>query len=240
MLEEVDALDLDGRRLTVNPLGRRSDVPDDSLILATGADQSYDGHREFERDAPGMKATDAALELRGKTFRRVREYRCRGAAAESDRGSHQEPGGGRRASPLGRVTAEAAGAAVDHAGRVRVKPDCTLTGHPEVFVIADLMSLDLLPGVRQGRDPVPTPRRRDDHPQTAGRLHGAAIPLSQLFRLTGFKNLAVLSAWTIAFLSRQRPQRAITAQQVFGRQASEAQPAVISSGLGAFDAPRRG
>jgi NADH:quinone reductase (non-electrogenic) len=32
---------------------------------------------------------------------------------------------------------------------VQVRPDCTLPGHPEVFVVGDLMSLDGLPGVAQ-------------------------------------------------------------------------------------------
>lgn len=53
------------------------------------------------------------------------------------------------ASPLGRMLAEAAGASTDRAGRVEVQPDCTLPGHPEVFVIGDLMSLDDLPGVAE-------------------------------------------------------------------------------------------
>jgi NADH dehydrogenase len=52
-------------------------------------------------------------------------------------------------SPLGRVIADAAGATVDRAGRVEVRPDLTLQGHPEVFVIGDAMSLDGLPGVAQ-------------------------------------------------------------------------------------------
>ena len=54
------------------------------------------------------------------------------------------------ASPLGR----ALGAPVDRAGRVRVNPDLTLPGAPNVFVIGDLASLDgadgrPLPGVAQ-------------------------------------------------------------------------------------------
>lgn len=32
---------------------------------------------------------------------------------------------------------------------MKVRPDCTLPGHPEVFVIGDLMSLDNLPGLAQ-------------------------------------------------------------------------------------------
>ena len=56
---------------------------------------------------------------------------------------------GVEASPLGRMVAEAAGARIDRAGRVHVRPDCTLPGRPEVFVVGDLMSLDGLPGVAQ-------------------------------------------------------------------------------------------
>ena len=52
-------------------------------------------------------------------------------------------------SPLGALLAERTGAELDRAGRVRVEPDCTLPGHPEVFVIGDLMALDDLPGVAQ-------------------------------------------------------------------------------------------
>lgn len=52
-------------------------------------------------------------------------------------------------APLGRVLAERAGIATDRAGRVPVAPDCSLPGHPEVFVVGDLMSLDDLPGVAQ-------------------------------------------------------------------------------------------
>ena len=61
-------IDLAARRLTVNTLGLRSEIPYDSLIIATGADQSYFGHPEFARDAPGMKTIDHALELRGRIF----------------------------------------------------------------------------------------------------------------------------------------------------------------------------
>jgi NADH:ubiquinone reductase (H+-translocating) len=56
---------------------------------------------------------------------------------------------GVKASPLARSLAEEAGAEVDRAGRVVVQPDCTLRGHPEVFVIGDAMSLAGLPGVAE-------------------------------------------------------------------------------------------
>ena len=68
VLGDVQGIDLDARRLTIETLGQRSEVSYDSLILATGASQSYFGHPEFARDAPGMKTIDDALELRGRIF----------------------------------------------------------------------------------------------------------------------------------------------------------------------------
>ena len=53
------------------------------------------------------------------------------------------------ASPLAKMLGDASGAEVDRAGRVAVLPDCTLPGHPEVFAIGDMMSLDHLPGVAE-------------------------------------------------------------------------------------------
>jgi NADH dehydrogenase len=53
------------------------------------------------------------------------------------------------ASPLGAQLAGKVGAEVDRAGRVKVLPDCTLPGHPEIFVVGDLMALDNMPGVAQ-------------------------------------------------------------------------------------------
>src|SRR5690606_33683547 len=41
------------------------------------------------------------------------------------------------------------GAELDRAGRIAVNPDLTLPGHPEVFVIGDMIALDNLPGVAQ-------------------------------------------------------------------------------------------
>ena len=59
-----------------------------------------------------------------------------------------------------------------------------------------------------------------------GRLRVVGFPAWLLWLLvdrvwlTGFKNcVLVLAHWTIAFLGRGRAERAITEQQVFGRQA---------------------
>ena len=53
------------------------------------------------------------------------------------------------ASPLGAVLAEQSGAELDRAGRIKVQPDLTLPGHPEVFGVGDMIALDDLPGVAQ-------------------------------------------------------------------------------------------
>ena len=47
-------------------------------------------------------------------------------------------GAGVQGSPLGASIASATGAVLDRAGRVVVESDCSIPGHPEVFVIGDL------------------------------------------------------------------------------------------------------
>jgi len=53
------------------------------------------------------------------------------------------------ASPLARMLADATGAECDRAGRIAVLPDCSLPGHPQVFAVGDMMSLNGLPGVAE-------------------------------------------------------------------------------------------
>jgi NADH dehydrogenase len=250
LLGEVVDIDLAGRELVLDTIGKRSRVPYDSLIVAAGAAQSYFGHDEFAVHAPGMKTIDDALELRGRIFgafemaelesqserrdpwltfvvvgagptgvelagqiaelsRRgltdnYRTFDARNArvilveAADKVLAPFPEPlqrrarrdlarlgvevrlhtmvtgvdddgldvaqnghsdgrieartkiwAAGVQASPLGAILAEQSDATADRAGRVGVLPDCTLAGHPEVFVIGDLMRLDRLPGVAE-------------------------------------------------------------------------------------------
>ena len=66
-LAEVSAFDLEGRTVTaMRADGVSFELPYDSLIVAAGAGQSYFGHDEFSRWAPGMKTINDALELRGR------------------------------------------------------------------------------------------------------------------------------------------------------------------------------
>lgn len=166
---------------------------------------------------------------------------------------------GVEASPLGRMLAARTGVELDRSGRVKVCPDCTLPGHPEIFVVGDLMSLGL-PGVAEvamqsGVHAAATIERRlhgDTRAlafryrdlgtmATVARFRAIAVIgpvrawgfagwllwlLVHLAFLTGFKNrVAVLANWTIAFIGRGRPQRAITEQQVQARQAMRLQGA---------------
>ncbi len=56
---------------------------------------------------------------------------------------------GVQASPLAKMLAERAGVETDRAGRIPVNPDCTVAGHPDVFAIGDMVSLNKLPGIAQ-------------------------------------------------------------------------------------------
>jgi NADH dehydrogenase len=103
---------------------------------------------------------------------------------------------GVEASPLARMLAEACGAEVDLAGRIAVAPDCTIPGHPEVFAIGDMMTLDDLPGVaevamQQGAHAARTIRRRlggDDRPGKAFRYRdlGSMATVSRFRAVASF------------------------------------------------------
>jgi NADH dehydrogenase len=83
-----------------------------------------------------------------------------GIEVESERG-HQRIGSmtkvwaaGVSAPPLARKIAEKTGAKTDRAGRIFVEKDLTVPGHPEIFVLGDMMNLNdehgnQLPGVAQ-------------------------------------------------------------------------------------------
>lgn len=57
-----EAVSVDLARRTV--LMKGGDLTYDYLVIATGATHSYFGHPEWERDAPGLKTIDDALEIR--------------------------------------------------------------------------------------------------------------------------------------------------------------------------------
>jgi NADH dehydrogenase len=54
------------------------------------------------------------------------------------------------ASSLGRDLAEQSDVEIDRAGRVKVLPDLSVPGHPNVFVVGDMAAVEGVPGVAQG------------------------------------------------------------------------------------------
>ena len=245
VLGDVVDVDVRERQLTIETLGRTTTLSYDSLIVATGASQSYFGHPEYALHAPGMKTIDDALELRGRIFGafemaelepddaarqpwltfaivgagptgvelagQIAELSRRALAANFRlidpakariivldavdtvlpsyperlrRRAHRDleqlgvelrlgtrvvgvdatgldvEGGripartkiwaaGVEGSALGKLVADRAHATVDRTGRVEVQADCSLPGHPELFVVGDLMALDGLPGLAE-------------------------------------------------------------------------------------------
>ena len=170
---------------------------------------------------------------------------------------------GVQASPLGASLAAQAGVETTRAGQVPVEPDCTLPGHPEVFVVGDLMSLNGLPGLAEvamqsGRHAGQEIRRRlegktEPRPlryvdlgslaavsryyavgerkrtQVSGFVGWVFWLVVHLTFLTGFKNrTSALFHWIISFFGRSRPERTITAQQVFAREALASSPPAAS------------
>ena len=68
-LAQVTGFDVAGRKVqAIRPNGEPLDVPYDYLIVGAGVRQSYFGHDEFARLAPGMKTIADALMIRRRVF----------------------------------------------------------------------------------------------------------------------------------------------------------------------------
>ncbi|HEU4346980.1 MAG TPA: NAD(P)/FAD-dependent oxidoreductase [Actinoplanes sp.] len=86
---------------------------------------------------------------------KVTDVDATGIEVETKRGRHRIPSmtkmwaAGVAAPPLARKLAEATGAEIDRAGRIKVNPDLTVPGHPEIFAVGDMSVPDHLPGVAQ-------------------------------------------------------------------------------------------
>src|ERR1700744_3115676 len=68
-MAEVTGIDTDDQRvIAVRPGGGRIEFGYDDLIVAAGMRQSYFGHDEFAKFAPGMKSIAAVLTIRRRVF----------------------------------------------------------------------------------------------------------------------------------------------------------------------------
>jgi NADH dehydrogenase len=81
------------------------------------------------------------------------------------------------ASPLGRLLAAATGAECDRAGRIRVEPDLSLSGHPGISVVGDLAAAF---SHRPGKPPAPVPGV-----SPAAKQMGRAAATNVLQRIVG-------------------------------------------------------
>src|SRR3989442_790563 len=120
----------------------------DYLVLALGGVTSYFGHPEWEQFAPGLKSLDDALRIRRHILLAFEKAENAADVSEHDRLMTIVVVGG---GPTG-VEVAGAFAELDRAGRVKVNPDLSLPGHPEVFAIGDMaLVLDVegnpVPGV---------------------------------------------------------------------------------------------
>ena len=96
---------------------------------------------------------------------------------------------GVQASALGKKLAEHTGAETDRAGRIKVQPDLTLPGHPEIFVVGDMMAYDGVPGVAQGAiQPAQFAART-----IQARIDGA--PVEQKFVYKDKGSMATIAKW---------------------------------------------
>jgi NADH dehydrogenase FAD-containing subunit len=70
LLGEVTGVDVNARSILANSADRKDvPLPYDYLILATGVQQSYFGHPEYEQHAPGLKCLADAVALRNRILR---------------------------------------------------------------------------------------------------------------------------------------------------------------------------
>jgi NADH dehydrogenase len=132
---------------------RRIDPATARVLLFDGGDAALAsfGDRLSRKAATGLER--AGVEIRLKT--RVTEVRPDAIVVQGPDGEERVAchtrvwAAGVAASPLAKLLAEATGAETDRAGHIKVLPDCTLPGHPEVFAVGDMMSLNELPGVAE-------------------------------------------------------------------------------------------
>jgi NADH dehydrogenase len=130
---------------------RRIDPASVRVVLADGGAEPL---AAFGDQLSGRAAD--ALEKRGVELRmhsRVVGVDAFGVDVDGPEGRERITAGtviwaaGVQASPLAGLLAEATGAETDRSGRIAVLPDLSLPGHPEVFAVGDMATIDKLPGV---------------------------------------------------------------------------------------------
>ncbi len=138
---------------TLRPYFRHIDPTSSRILLLDAAPQVLPsfGHDLGKKAVRRLREVGVEVRLGAK----VTEMDQNCVTYEDASGRHTVQGvckvwaAGVAGSRLGAQLAEQSGAGLDRSGRVQVLPDLTVPGHPEVFVVGDLISLDGLPGVAQ-------------------------------------------------------------------------------------------
>src|SRR3954447_1537064 len=132
---------------------RRIDPRESRIILLDAADRVLPTFAE--RLSRKTKAKLERLGIEVQLGALVDDMDATGLDVKDSDGSHRRIdavtkiwAAGVQASPLGKQLAEQTGAEIDRAGRLKTLPDLTLPGHPEIFVVGDMLGLGL-PGVAQ-------------------------------------------------------------------------------------------
>lgn len=225
--------------IAVHALGQEFDVVDPStarVILVEGTDRVLPPYVPRLSESAKHQLEELGVEV--KTSALVSHIDDRGVTLAS--GERIDAGtvlwaAGVEASPLGAMLGE-----VDRAGRVVVAPDLSVPGHPEVFVVGDLASVEGVPGVapaamQMGRHAgrvIATGEREPFHYKDKGSLAtiGRARAVADIrglrfsgfpawfawlaihiFYLIGFRNrFFVLAGWAWHYLTFRRGARIIT------------------------------
>ncbi len=211
------------------------------------------GERLSEKAVQHLRRIDVEVQLGTKVVGMDRD----GLDVEDANGPRRIPSfckiwaAGVKASPLTQQLAEQTGADLERDGRIKVNPDLTLPGHPEVHVLGDMMSLKDYPGVAQvaiqgakhtakaikGKHPGDFSYFDKGSMATISRFHAVASVkglrfsgfvawllwlVIHVFYLVGFKNrITTVLHWFVSFLGRGRSERVATEQQVLARLALE-------------------
>ncbi|PWK31511.1 NAD(P)/FAD-dependent oxidoreductase [Actinoplanes xinjiangensis] len=133
---------------------RRIDPAQARIVLIDAADRVLPAFSPGSSAAAARRLRDLGVEVRVGTL--VTDVDAGGVQISVDGGAPERIdaitrvwSAGVAAAPLAARIAAATGAPTDRSGRILVEPDLTVPGHPEIFVVGDLMSLDGLPGVAQ-------------------------------------------------------------------------------------------
>ncbi|MGC1207756.1 MAG: NAD(P)/FAD-dependent oxidoreductase [Ornithinimicrobium sp.] len=262
---------------TLNREFRHIDANDSKIILLDGGDSvlssfdpSLQGKVKAELEGMGVDVRLGAMVV--EVDEQGLDYKDRDGTTHRIEAITKVWAAGVTASPLAKNLADQVGLEVDRGGRIPTKADLTLPGHPEVFVVGDMISLNDLPGVAQTA--IQTARHAaaqiirsvEGHPSsedfsyfdkgnmaTVARFRAIAEvgPIKvtgflawsmwlvvHLFYIIGFKSqITMLLHWAVTFLGRDRAQRTITEQQVFGRLAMEQDGRALPEALGRIVRP---